>query len=274
VKEKLISKEDIKKLHPIFQRSYGDKLADLMIRLFGLYKANAAYDSSKYMLGADVENKMIEFLGITRKVHNMEVIRSLEGKSFITVSNHPYGHIDGIMLIGTLAEERSDFKVMVNWILGQIDTMSDHFVGVNPYQAGTVDRSSVSGVKMCIQHLKEGHAIGFFPAGAISKNKITRIEDREWQPSVLKLIQKAQAPIIPVYISGHNSWIFNLLDLIDWRLRMVRLCHELTNKKGKTIHLVFGQAIMPNEQTLYKDTLAFGNFLKKKTYDLAKDILH
>jgi putative hemolysin len=272
VKEQLISKEDIKKLHPIFQRSYGDTLADLMIRLFGLYKANAAYNSSKYMVGADVENRMIDFLGITRKVHNLEVIRPMAGKPFITVSNHPYGHIDGIMLIGALIEERPDFKVMVNWILGQIDTMADHFVGVNPYQAGTVDRSSMSGVKACIQHLKDGHALGFFPAGAISKNKITKIEDRDWQPSVLKLIQKAQVPIIPVYVSGHNSWIFNLLDLIDWRLRMVRLCHELTNKRGKTIHLFFGQAITPDEQALYKDTVTFGNFLKRKTYDLA--ILH
>ncbi len=269
MKDKLISIEDIKKAHPVFQKSYGDKLANFVIRFAGLYKANDAYDSTKYMTGPDVENKMIEELGIIKKVHHVEVLGQFDGKPFITVSNHPYGHIDGIMLIGTIAGKRPDFKVMVNWILGQIDTMGDHFIGVNPYEAGTVSsRSSLSGVKECIQHIKEGHPLGFFPAGAISKNKITKIEDRDWQPSVLKLIQKANVPIVPVFFSGHNSFFFNFLDLIDWRLRTVRLCHELTNKRGKTIDLVFGQPIMPEEQKRYKDVEEFGRFLKKKTYSL------
>ncbi len=269
MKEKLISVEDIKKLHPIFQRSYGDKLANFVIRFAGLYKANDAYDSTKYMTGPDVENKMIEGLGIIRKAHHTEVLDQLKGQPFITVSNHPYGHIDGIMMIGTIAEKRPDFKVMVNWVLGQIDTMQEHFIGVNPYAAGTVsDRSSLGGVKECIQHLKEGHPLGFFPAGAISKNKITRIEDRDWQVPVLKLIQKAKVPVVPVFVSGHNSGFFNFLDLIDWRLRTVRLCHELTNKKGKTIDLIFGNPILPEEQKQYQDTMEFGRFLKGKTYEL------
>ncbi len=271
MKDKLISIEDIKKAHPIFQKSYGEKLAKFVIHFAGLYKANDAYDSTKYMTGPDVENKMIEGFGIIKKVHNIDVIDQFKDQAFITVSNHPYGHIDGIMLIGTIAEKRQDFKVMVNWILGQIDTMQDHFIGVNPYATGTVsDRSSLGGVKECIQHIKEGHPLGFFPAGAISKNKITKIEDRDWQLSVLKLIQKAQAPIVPIYFSGRNSLFFNFLDLIDWRLRTVRLCHELTNKKGKTIDLIFGQPIMPEEQKQYKDTIEFGKFLKKKTYELKK----
>ena len=270
MKEKLISIEDIKKVHPIFQKSYGEKLAKMVVRLAGLYKANDAYDYTKHMTGTDVENKMIsEHFGIIKKVHNLDVLKQFDGKPFITVSNHPYGHIDGIMLIGTIADVRPDFKVMVNWVLGQIDTMQEHFVGVNPFASGSVSgRSSMGGVKECITHLKENHPLGFFPAGAISKNKISRIEDREWQPSVLKLIQKANVPIVPVYFSGHNSWFFNFLDLIDWRLRTVRLCHELTNKKGKTIHLVFGQPIMPEEQKQYKDIAELGEFLKKRTYDL------
>lgn len=273
MREKLISIDDIKKAHPIFQKSYGDKLARFIIRFAGLYKANDAYDSTKYMSGPDVENKMIEGLGIKKQVHNLEVLDRLEGKPFITVSNHPYGHIDGIMLIGTMAEKRPDFRVMVNWVLGMIDTMQDHFIGVNPYQAGTVsDKSSLGGVKECIQHLKDGHPLGFFPAGAISKNKVTKIEDRDWQPTVIKMIQKAKVPVVPVFISGRNSRFFNFLDLIDWRLRTVRLCHELTNKRGKTIHLVFGDPIMPEEQAKYKSTEDLGRFLKEKTYEQRKKI--
>jgi putative hemolysin len=111
--------------------------------------------------------------------------------------------------------------------------------------------------------------LGFFPAGAVSKNiGNNRIKDREWQEGVIKLIQKAQVPVVPVYISGQNSWFFNFLDKIDWRIRTVRLCHELTTKKGKTIHMVFGTPIFPDEQAQYKETKSLGEWLKRKTYEL------
>lgn len=240
------------------------------MKLGGLNYVNRVYDSGKYETGTDIEDAMLDKgVGIKRMVHNIEVLKQFDGQPFITVSNHPYGHIDGIMLVGEVAKIRSDFKVMVNWMLGLIDTMEDHFIGVNPYSSGSLsERSSLAGVKECIQHLKENHPLGFFPAGAVSKNKIIKIEDREWQDGVIKLIQKAKVPVIPVYISGQNSWLFNFLDLIDWRLRTVRLCHELNNKKGKTIHMVFGEPITVEEQKKFSDTKLLGSFLKEKTYNL------
>ena len=274
MKDTLISIEDIKKAHPIFKKSYGDKLARFVMKLAGLHNVNRIYDCAKHKKGTDIQDVMIDkCVGAIRAVHNIEVLQQLEGKPFITVSNHPYGHIDGIMLIGEVAKVRQDFKVMVNWMLGMIDIMGDHFIGVNPYSSGSLaERSSTSGVKECIQHLKAGHPLGFFPAGAVSKTKINRIEDREWQSGVIKLIQKAKVPIVPVYISGSNSWFFNFLDLINWRLRSVRLCHELNTKKGKTINMVFGKPISVEEQQKITDTKEFGAFLKSKTYELKKMI--
>ena len=269
MKEKLVSIEDIKKIHPVFRKSCGETLAKCVIKLAGLDNANMVYDSGKHKTGTDIEDAMIDDLGIKRVIHNIDILKQFDGQPFITVSNHPYGHLDGIMLIGEVAKIRPDFKVMVNWMLGLVDVMADHFVGVNPYSSGALaERSSLSGIKECILHLKENHPLGFFPSGAVSKNKINRIEDREWQDSVVKLIQKAKVPIVPVYISGKNSWFFNFLDLIDWRLRTVRLCHELANKRGKSIHMVFGEPVSVEKQVEYKDTKSLGEFLKKKTYDL------
>ncbi|GHT72238.1 hypothetical protein AGMMS50262_00310 [Bacteroidia bacterium] len=240
------------------------------MKVGGFDKVNRVYDSAKYKTGTDIEDAMIDGLGIIRKVHHIEVLKQFEGQPFITVSNHPYGHVDGIMLIGEVSKVRPDFKVMVNWMLGQIDIMQDHFIGVNPYSAKVSARSSFNGLKECITHLRENHPLGFFPAGAISKTVgFNKIKDKEWQEGVLKLIQKVKVPVIPAYFSGQNSRFFNFLDRIDWRVRNARLCHELDMKKGKTIHLVFGDPIFPEEQKLYPDTKQFGAFLKEKTYELA-----
>jgi putative hemolysin len=273
MKEKLIDLEMFRSMSPIFKKPYGSFLAKCVMRVAGLNKVNRVYDSAKHLSGTDIEDAMIDGLGITRKVHNIEILQQFEGKPFITVSNHPYGHIDGIMLVGEVCKVRPDFKVMVNWMLSMIDIMQDHFIGVNPYSSDTVKKSSLSGVKECLAHLKQNHPLGFFPAGAVSKHiGKNRVKDREWQEGVLKLIRKAQVPIVPAYISGQNSWFFNLLDNIDWRIRTVRLCHELDTKKGKTIHLVFGDPIFPEEQNQFKDTKALGEFLQAKTYELRTNI--
>lgn len=275
MKEKLISKDEIKKMSPLFRGPFGNTLIKLGMSFTGINKVNQVYDNSKMYEGVEFCQHLIKDIGINVDYHNREVLDQFKDKPFITVSNHAYGHIDGIIAIGTVGAVRPDYKMMVNFILGMIDTMSMNFITVNPYQSGKLaQKSSLEGVKQCIDHLKEGHPLGFFPAGAVSKTKIQNgrmiVEDREWQPSVIKMIKKAKVPVIPIFFSGNNSWFFNFLDLVDWRLRSLRLGHEVTNKRGKTINVRFGNPIMPEEIASHTNLTEFGEFLKSKTYELAK----
>ncbi|MDL2223505.1 lysophospholipid acyltransferase family protein [Bacteroidales bacterium OttesenSCG-928-M11] len=269
MKDKLISVEEIQQVHKIFNGFGGRTLAKCVMGIAGLNNANKVYDSAKYETGPAVEDTMLDYIGIKRVVKNIEVLHQFKDQPFITVSNHPYGHIDGIALIGEIAKIRSDYKVMVNWILGMIDIMDDHFIGVNPF-GNNSKKSSLAGVKECIDHLKDCHPLGFFPSGAISNDAGKgKIKDREWQEGVIKLIKKAKVPVVPVYISGKNSKFFYLLEKIDWRIRTVRLCHELKTKKGKTMDLIFGEPISPEEQEKYTNPKEFGQFLQDKTYELS-----
>lgn len=275
MKEQLISIEELQSKIPKLSGKFGRGIIKFAMSLTGMNKVNRIYDTSKHLEGVDFCQNLLDDVGVNIVVENLEVIKQYEGLPFITVSNHAYGHIDGITAISVLGKERSDFKMMVNFILGMIDTMAMHFIVVNPFASGKLAaRSSLEGVKQCIDHLKEGHPLGFFPAGAVSKTKLKglkmEVEDREWQPSVIKLIQRAKVPVIPMYFSGKNSWFFNFLDLVNWRLRSLRLGHEVYNKKGKTIYVRFGEPILPAEQANHKDITEFGQFLKDKTYALAK----
>ncbi len=272
MKEKLISKEDVKKLHPVFKGRFGDMLVNMIFSIGGINKVNAVYDGSKHQpTGLGFVTDLLDRQKIIRKIENIEVLDAFPEAPFITVSNHPYGHIDGITAISVVAAKRNDYKMMVNWILNQIDTMQDHFIGVNPYSKDNKMselKSSIGGVKQCLEHLKEGHPLGLFPAGGVSNPHLTHTVDREWQPSVLKLIKKAKVPVIPMYISGNNSWLYRFLGFIDWRIRTVRLCHEVTNKKGKTIYIRFGKPISVEEQNKFNGIKEYGEFLKSQTYAL------
>jgi putative hemolysin len=275
MKDALISSDDIRSLHPVFQGKYGDKLIELGIKISALYVPNEIYSRSKHLRGAAFCKDVLDKLEIKRIIRNAEVLKDVKGNPFITVSNHPYGHIDGIAVIEALASRTDNYKIMVNHILGLIDTMSDNFITVNPLINEEKNKVTFAGIRESIAHIKENKSMGFFPAGAVSnlyfKNGRFIIEDREWQPAVLKIIQKAGIPVIPIHVSGHNSISFYFSRIFGWKFRNLRLCHELYNKKGKDIVLTFGEPIMPETIKQFNSgTQQLGDFLKRTTYALGK----
>ncbi|MDR0962116.1 MAG: 1-acyl-sn-glycerol-3-phosphate acyltransferase [Mediterranea sp.] len=268
MKDKLIDKSLLIRISPLLKNAF---LAKAMVKIAGLDKANRIYDAAKQFTGTAATDALLAEMGITCRTHHIEVLDRLAGRPFITVSNHPYGHIDGIALIGEIAKVRPDFKVMVNWILQQIDILEEFFIGVNPFTDGQFAVSSIGGVKACLEHLQGNHPLGLFPAGSVSKNVgHGKVHDRVWLPGVLKLIKQAAVPVVPVFISGNNSALFNFLDHFPWWVRNIRLCHELDNKHGQTIHLVFGDPIEPEVIREY-DVQALGEFLQNATYGLVSD---
>ena len=76
-------------------------------------------------------------------------------------------------------------------------------------------------------------------------------------------------PVIPIFFHGSNSWWFNLLGRISWKLRTVRLPAEVFLKRHKTIHVSIGEPVSTEEIKRFgDDTEALGRFLKSKTYEL------
>jgi putative hemolysin len=273
MKDTLVSRSDFKGLHPIFQGKYGDKIIDFGMKVGGLRYANEVYNGSKHLTGPAFCKDALDKMGISRVLHNEEVLSQVEGGPFITVSNHPYGHVDGIAIIEAMGSRVPDYKMMVNFILGLIDTMAENFITVNPMKNEEKNKVTFAGIRESIAHLKAGHPMGFFPAGAVSNLYIKKgkpvIEDREWQPAVLKIIKKSKVPVIPIHVSGYNSLSFYLSRIFGWKARNLRLCHELNNKRGKEMILTFGEPILPRDLKRFgNDTRELGEFLKRTTYAL------
>lgn len=237
-----------------------------------LDKCNRVHGTYCYTSGVPFSNLLIdEAYRINKVTHNEEVLDRFPTGAFLTVSNHPLGALDGIMLIDIVGRHRPDFKVMVNMILYNIQAMRPTFIPVDPSGSNDPEkkRTTMHGIREAMMHVKRGHPLGFFPAGAVSKVKRNlRISDRPWQESVIRLAKQLRVPIIPVYFHDHNSAFFNFLGMIDWRIRTLRLPRELFNKTGKTMHVSFGEPVMPEEQDRYDDLKEFGDMLRRRTYDL------
>lgn len=266
----ILNYDDLRKLIPALDGK--PSLTRWLMKLLWLDKCNRIHAAVCDTPGPRVAQRLIdEQYRIKLEIDGEEVLDHLPPGAFITVSNHPFGAIDGIILIDIIGRRRPKFKVMVNMILNYISSMRPNFIAVD--QSASSDPAkravSVAGIRSVLRQLKEGEPIGFFPAGAMSKTTLRDgLQDRPWQDSVLQIIFKAKVPVIPIFFHGRNSRLCNIMGHVCWPLRSLMIPSEMIKKSGKTVRVSVGQPISVEKQAEFKDPKALGEFLRMKTYEL------
>lgn len=269
IKKTVLDYDDLRKMVPFFDGK--PKLVHTLMHWLDVDKVNWIHEHNCATPGVPFTTGLLNDLGAKITFNSTEVLDNLPEGGFITVSNHPFGALDGIMLINILGQRRPDVKVMVNMILNYISAMRPNFIAVDALASNDPAKRAVSvrGIAEAMRHVKDGHPLGFFPAGAVSKlNSHLDLEDREWQPSVMRIIQKCKVPVIPIFFHGRNSHWFNFLGVVDWRLRTLRLPAEVFRRSDYNFKVSIGQPILPEEQAQYKTPEELGAFLKQQTYKL------
>ena len=277
-KTKIINKSDIMKaIH--MRGPIGWLLASLAMWLFGFNKVNKANDRCKEYKGADFSAHILKDVGINVDLKPSQFNYIPQDGPFITVSNHPIGSADGMILSAVIGTMRTDFKIMANFILTMIPSLKDSFISVNPFEDVTT-RSSLAGIRFAKEHLAAGGSLGLFPAGEVSTHQRPKrrtslkkhsVEDIPWPASIIKLIRNANVPVIPIYFEAENSKWFHFVGRIHPMLRTINLANELFNKKGKTIPMRIGKPIMPNELAEYADVEQLGNYLRCRVYAMESE---
>ena len=267
----LLTLNEIEKATPLFRGKCGNSLCRGLMRLLSIDKVNDLYDRNSIVKGPDFARAVLKDIGVEYEVINQDMLKHLPDGPFITISNHPYGHIDGVMLVDLFGHMRPDYKVMVNKFLGRVESLEDNFICVTPTigERTAPTKDSIQGIKGALSHVRNNGALGLFPAGAISDLSLKDgcIRDREWQEPVIRLIKKLNVPIVPVHFIDRNSNFYYLLGLIDWKVRLLRLVAEIFNKRGKSTRIAIGEIISPEEQAEFADLDKYGMFLRNKVYN-------
>lgn len=269
MKETVLDANDVKRLLPCLKN---DKFINALLRWLHVTDANNLHAANCHKRGADFTDGIIDGVNVKLEIENEEILKNLPEGAFVTLSNHPFGAFDGMIIISMFARYRPEYKVMVNQFLTYIGAMCDNFIAVEPVSSSEKARAvSMNGIRTAMKHVRDGNPIGFFPAGAVSKLKLDlTTEDREWQPNIIRLVKQFNKPVIPVYFYGRNSLTFYLLRSINYLLSSLRLPSEVFNKRNKTIRVVVGKPIMPEEYRHIEDIEELGRFFKSKSYELRK----
>lgn len=270
----LLSAQELATLSPLFRGTCGKLFARFAMWLCGVGRLNRLYDHIYPYNGVEGAHEALRYLGCDYLVGNAERLNSLPEGAFLTISNHPYGGIDGVILLDMVGSRRPDLKIMVNKILGRVESMRENFVTVTPTETHkkSADATTLAGIRTCIKHLHDGHPLGLFPSGAVSDlhPKSGSIHDREWQESLIRLIERAKVPIVPIHFEGRNSLFYYSLGLIDWRVRLLRLPREVLNKGRGTHRVNIGEVISVEQQQGAGDLNALRDMLRKAVYDMPR----
>lgn len=231
---------------------------------------NKEYEKRKGLPATEFIDSILEAFEIDFEIPEEDLKRIPKSGPFITISNHPLGGIDGMILLKLLLSKREDYKVIANFLLQRIEPLGPYIMPVNPFEEHKEAQSSLKGIKEAILHLREGNSLGIFPAGEVSTYRDQRmIVDRPWDPAAMKLIQKANVPVIPIYFHAKNSTFFYKLASLSDVLRTAKLPSEMLSQKRRKIKVRIGNAINPADMEDIPTIEALTAFLRRKTYMLA-----
>lgn len=252
----------------------GNIIAKALMQIFRYNKLNRVYSSSYDEDPVVFINSILDHLDIRYEVPEKDLENIPVEGPCITISNHPFGGIDALILLRILTSRRTDVKGMANFLLQKIDPLKNYILPVNPFETHSGAKSSFKGMKEGMNYLREGHLVAIFPAGEVStyQNESNLIIDREWKDPVLKFIKAAEVPVIPVYFHGTNSRWFHILGRIHPLLRTAKLASELFNKRNKNIRVRIGKPISVKEQSEFRDISRYGRYLRARIYSLGSTL--
>lgn len=188
----------------------------------------------------------------------------------IVVANHPFGGIEGVVMLSILNSVRPDAKAMANYLLQLIPEMRDMFIPVNPFGSAQATKQNVKPLLETMKWLRDGHILGVFPSGEVSSIDIRsgRVRDPAWSPTIAGIALKTKATIVPMFFAGRNPALFQIAGLIHPRLRTVMLPTMTSKKTNNVIEVFIGSPITPAEAAKFKDEEELTKYMRLRTYSL------
>ena len=239
------------------------------MNVLGFNKLNDSYAATQEYLGNDVTAHYLFQHNIKYVVDETNLKNIPTKGGCVLICNHPTGMLDGIVLIDLISHIRPDVKFLGNFLLGRMNVLEKFFIEVDPFDAR--NSRNIKGIKMALQHVKEGNCLALFPAGEVSTVHGFRIQDKKWPNSVMKFIRKVNVPVVPMFMSGTNSPAFHIFGFIHPIFRTLQLVRQFNRKDNTTVKLAVGAPILPirvaslNEKE-YADFLRMNVDLLRKTF--------
>jgi putative hemolysin len=244
---------------------------NILKRIIKQTQINELIHNHKDKEGVDFSPSVLQELNIKMNIEGYENMPE-NGKCFF-VANHPFGIVDGLMLLSLVGQKYDKLKAIGNDLFILIPPLRPVIAAVNVF--GRNQRDYIIELdKVYNSNIPIAH----FPAGLVSRIKNKKIMDSEWQKSFIPKAVKCQRDVVPIYFAGRNSRLFYAIFMfrkifkIKTNIELMLLPRELFNKRNKTMKVVIGKPISYKSFDKTKTPNQWAQQIKTEVYKLNKAI--
>jgi putative hemolysin len=256
--------------HPVPRKVFG-MIGTPIEKLLSFDRINAMYSTLISQADdRDFLTRSMELLGLRYEVPQEELDRIPKEGPLVLVANHPFGLVEGMIMADLVRKVRPDIKIMANQLLGLLPQTQSYVISVDPFGTRDAKMTNRAPLRQALDWAREGHALGIFPAGEVAHLDLKRrtVLDPKWSPAVGKLIQRTEAPVVPIFFSGSNGALFHLAGLVHPRMRTLLLPKEMINKGNRVIRVRVGSPIAAEDIGQLPGATDVVKHLRQRTYVL------
>ena len=216
--------------------------------------------------------RIVRALEVSYECAEADLARIPKEGPLMVISNHPFGMLDGVVLGAAISTIRPDVRFVANSLLGSVSGLRDCIVPVDPFGGSDcVQRNSMS-LRTSIKFLKAGGALVVFPAGEVSSvhGVPPAISDNVWNDTLLRVAESVNARVVPAFVFGRNSALFQVAGAVHPSLRVLLLGRELLKKRGSRVRLAIGNPVPQAKIREHAVSGSLGEFLRERVYLLGQ----
>jgi putative hemolysin len=225
-------------------------------------KAGTPFPDSRTMI-----EHLFKAFDIKYQVTNPQMFEKLEGRPAVFVSNHPYGMPDAFAVNNIMEKYRPNFRLFANSFLTCADSITHKLLFVDPFMNERSRAMNRRSMILALKHLKEGGDLALFPGRLCSHLKWGQrvVQDGEWTDQVRIFLEAGNANLVPMHVSGRNSWLFQSAGLIHPKLRTLMILREFM-RGNRDIKFTIGEPVACEHLVKAARVAAPGQIARALTY--------
>jgi putative hemolysin len=163
----------------------------------------------------------------------------------VIVANHPFGVGDGIAILALAEQLGRPYRILINADFMRVPEIRPHALPIDFSGTPAATAANIRTRREARRLLQDGITIVVFPAGGVAtaEHPFGKAEELPWKSFTARLIQLAQAAVLPVYFEGQNSALFQLVSRYSLSLRLALLVSEFRYCVGAAIKAHVGEVV-------------------------------
>jgi putative hemolysin len=189
----------------------------------------------------------------------------------VMVANHPFGIGDGIAVLALAEQLGRPYRILINSDFLKIPEIRHLALPIDFSETREAIKNNVESRNAARRLLREGVTIVVFPAGGVATADDLggKAEELPWKTFTARMIQQAEASVLPVYFEGQNGPLFHLASRYSLTVRLALMVSELRKFVDSKIPVQIGSVVPFSELAHRHDRQALTHELYARVHQLA-----